>query len=102
MQNNKPNRPNNRPKPNNSGPVRSTSRGAAIRAQKRSAEDANRIASQYLGAQDVRPGDQPRANFIDTKPGLKIMGLGGMDSGGSKNMILLEYMNDAVVIDCGN
>ena len=24
-----------------------------------------------------------------------------MDSGGSKNMILLEYMNDAIVIDCG-
>jgi ribonuclease J len=25
-----------------------------------------------------------------------------MDGGGSKNMILVEYMNDAVVIDCGN
>ena len=25
-----------------------------------------------------------------------------MDHGGSKNMILVEYMNDAVIIDCGN
>ena len=33
---------------------------------------------------------------------LKIVGLGGMDGGGSKNMILVEYENDAVVLDCGN
>jgi ribonuclease J len=25
-----------------------------------------------------------------------------MDGGGSKNMILVEYMNDAVIMDCGN
>jgi mRNA degradation ribonuclease J1/J2 len=25
-----------------------------------------------------------------------------MDGGGSKNMMLLEYMNDAIIIDCGN
>jgi ribonuclease J len=25
-----------------------------------------------------------------------------MDGGGSKNMILLEYMNDAIILDCGN
>jgi len=25
-----------------------------------------------------------------------------MDGGGSKNMLLVEYMNDAVIIDCGN
>ncbi|HSX27725.1 MAG TPA: ribonuclease J, partial [Patescibacteria group bacterium] len=78
------------------------SRGAAIRAQKRSADDANRIASQYLGAQNAKNEDRPRANFVDDSPRLKIMGLGGMDAGGSKNMIVLEYMNDAIVIDCGN
>jgi ribonuclease J len=43
-----------------------------------------------------------RANVIDDSPRLKIIGLGGMDGGGSKNMILVEYMNDAVVMDCGN
>ncbi len=45
---------------------------------------------------------QRRANFIDDSPRLKIIGLGGMDGGGSKNMILVEYMDDAVIMDCGN
>ena len=96
-----------RPKNNRNQPQQSTSgaprasRGAAIRAQKRTQEDAHRIANQYLDATSQDNG-QPRANFIDDSPRLKIIGLGGMDSGGSKNMILVEYMNDAVIMDCGN
>ena len=75
------------------------SRGAAVRAQKRSQMDAQRIANQFMPA----PTDEKRrANFIDDSPRLKIIGLGGMDGGGSKNMILIEYINDAVVVDCGN
>jgi ribonuclease J len=76
-----------------------TSRGQAVRAQRRSQADAQRIANQYL-ASDKKP--TPRANFIDDSPRLKVIGLGGMDGGGSKNMILIEYMNDAVIMDCGN
>ncbi len=82
---------------------RSVSRGAAIRAQKQAIDDANRIANQYPTAADNQDS-QPkrRANFIDDSPKLKIIGLGGMDGGGSKNMMVIEYKNDAVVIDCGN
>jgi ribonuclease J len=77
-----------------------TSRGQAVRAQRRSQSDAQRIASQYLAADsNAKP---KRANVIDDSPRLKIIGLGGMDSGGSKNMILVEYLNDAVILDCGN
>jgi ribonuclease J len=88
-----------------------TSRGQAVRAQRRSQQDAERIANQYVtaasksapgkapDAQPTRPG---RANTIDDRPVLKIIGLGGMDGGGSKNMILVEYKDDAVVLDCGN
>lgn len=103
-------RPNNRgrgPKPaaNNAAPAptvgRSVSRGAALRAQKRNQEDAMRIASQHLDASSKNQKVQ-RANFIDDTPRLKIVGLGGMDGGGSKNTILVEYMNDAVIMDCGN
>jgi ribonuclease J len=80
-------------------PARSgVSRGAAVRAMKRSQMDAQRIANQYTAAQPVKQ----RANVIDDSPRLKIIGLGGMDGGGSKNTILVEYMNDAVIIDCGN
>ncbi len=78
------------------------SRGAAVRAQKRSQADAQRVANQYLSASNVPAPRERRANFIDDSPRLKIIGLGGMDGGGSKNMILVEYMNDAVIMDCGN
>lgn len=78
---------------------RSVSRGAALRAQKQAVSDANRIASQYQPASEQMPR---RANKIDDRPRLKIIGLGGMDGGGSKNMVVIEYQNDAVVIDCGN
>lgn len=77
-----------------------TSRGQAVRAQRRSQQDAQRIASQYVSADTATK--PRRANVIDDSPRLKIIGLGGMDGGGSKNMILVEYMNDAVILDCGN
>ena len=77
-----------------------TSRGQAVRAQRRTQADAQRIANQYLTAENSpKPA---RANFIDDTPRLKVIGLGGMDGGGSKNMIVIEYMNDAVIMDCGN
>jgi ribonuclease J len=108
---NRPNKPRS-PRPNNgdnsklqpqNGGSR-VSRGAAIRAQRRTQEDAHRIVNQYLDASAMQPQDQgkPRANFIDDSPRLKVIGLGGMDGGGSKNTMLVEYMNDAVIIDCGN
>lgn len=80
----------------------STSRGQAVRAQKRSQADAQRIANQYMSAAPLPENAQRRANFIDDSPRLRIIGLGGMDGGGSKNMMLLEYQHDALVIDCGN
>ncbi len=82
---------------------RSVSRGAAMRAQKRNQEDAHRILSQYASNNsEPQAQDRSRANVIDDTPKLKIIGLGGMDGGGSKNMIVVEYMNDAVIMDCGN
>ncbi len=77
------------------------SRGAAVRAQKRSQMDAQRIANQFMPA-FVDDEAKKRANYIDDTPRLKIIGLGGMDGGGSKNMMLVEYQNDAVIIDAGN
>lgn len=98
---------NNRAGGNNAGQLKlkasTVSRGAAVRAQKRSQADAQKIANQYAAASaGPVPIEQRRANFIDDSPRLKLIGLGGMDGGGSKNMLLVEYMNDAVVMDCGN
>lgn len=103
---------NNKPKPakqqknGGNGDKRPASRGAALRAQRRSAEDAHRIASQYQTAESNgsnKSGEKPRrANFIDERPRLKIIGLGGMNGGGSKNTMLIEYKNDCIVLDCGS
>lgn len=107
-QNNRP-KPTGRPRQNGNqrngqnqqtAPTRTVSRGAAIRAQKRNAEMANKLANEYLDASAQKL--EKRANIIDDSPRLKIIGLGGMDGGGSKNMMLLEYQNDAIVIDAGN
>jgi ribonuclease J len=74
-----------------------------MRAQKRTIDDATREINSVLGAPKTgENGDRPRANFIDDRPMLKVIGIGGMDGGGSKNMMVIEYMNDAVIIDCGN
>src|SRR6185312_13317483 len=62
-------------------------------------QDAQRIASQYVSAETN--GKPKRANVIDDSPRLKIIGLGGMDEGGAKNMILIEYRDDAVIMDSG-
>ncbi|HEV2403190.1 MAG TPA: ribonuclease J [Candidatus Saccharimonadales bacterium] len=78
------------------------SRGAAVRAQKRSQADALKIANQYAAANPVMSGQARRANFIDDAPRLRVIALGGMDGGGSKNMLVIEYGDDAVVMDCGN
>src|SRR5690242_20065142 len=86
---------NNRgPAPNagqTNGNGRGASRGAAIRAQRRAQDDANTKLNQYVDLPSA--DDKPRANFIDNSPRLKVIGLGGMDGGGSKNMILVEYLN---------
>lgn len=84
----------------NGNGIRKSSRGAAIRAQKRVNEDATRLINSVLAA--PKANERPRANQIDDSPRLKVIGLGGMDGGGSKNMMLVEYKNDAIIIDCGN
>lgn len=81
---------------------RNVSRGAAIRAQKQAMDDATRKASQYLDASGQQYDRPQRANYIDDNPRLRVIGLGGMDGGGSKNMLVVEYKNDAIVLDCGN
>lgn len=96
----RPNKPGLRAQPVSVG--RNVSRGAAIRAQKRSQEDAHRIASQYLDASAKQAKPIRKANVIDDSPRLNIIALGGMDGGGSKNMLIVEYQNDAIVMDCGN
>ena len=80
---------------------RGASRGAAMRAQKRTSETAQKLVNEYANADSKRL--QPRANVIvDDFNKLKITFLGGLDDVGEKNTTVIEYQNDAIVLDCGN
>lgn len=76
-------------------------RGAAIRAQKRNQDDANKVVNQYADASQ-KP-KETRANTVaDAFDKLKITFLGGLEDVGEKNMAIIEYKNEAIVLDCGN
>ena len=78
------------------------SQAQAVRAQKRTQMDAQKIANQYMpSTQTVRSG---RANVLDDglTNKLRISFLGGQEAIGEKNMQILEWENDALVLDCGN
>jgi ribonuclease J len=75
-------------------------RGAAIRAQKRNQDDAHRVVSQYADASQKQP---KRANKIaNAQDKLKLTFLGGLEDVGEKNMAVIEYQNEAIILDCGN
>ena len=87
---------------NNSKPKgsRGASRSAAIRAQKRSVEDAQKMLNQYSTA--AQKNEKQRANtVVDDFNKLKITFLGGLEDVGEKNTAIIEYQNDAVIVDCG-
>lgn len=75
-------------------------RGAAIHAQKRKQDDINRIVSQY--AESSQKPKEHLYSKIDERDKLKITFLGGLDDVGEKNMAVIEYNNEAIILDCGN
>lgn len=82
--------------------TRSITRGAAIRAHKRSLEDAQKMLNQYTSAAQ-KSEKAPRANQVtDDFEKLKITFLGGQDAVGAKNMQVIEWKNDFIILDCGN
>lgn len=81
----------------------STSRGQAVRAQKRSQMDAQKFVNQYAAAVKVNDTQQRRANVItEDFNKLKITFLGGQEGIGEKNMQVIEWQDDAIILDCGN
>jgi ribonuclease J len=75
-------------------------RGAAIRAQRRNQDDANKVVNQYADASQKthRP-----ANIIKNEAEkLKLTFLGGLEDVGEKNMAVIEYGDQAIILDCGN
>jgi ribonuclease J len=88
----------NKPRQGNNSSAKT--RGAALRAAKRNQDDAQRTINKYAGAHE-----QPvkRANVIDDEANkLKVTFLGGLDNVGEKNMAVIEYSDQAIILDCGN
>lgn len=78
------------------------SRGAAMRAQKRTQEDAHKLVSQYASATKPQTNEGRANKITDNFDKLKITFLGGQDGIGEKNMQVIEWQNDAIILDCGN
>jgi len=80
--------------------VSSKTRGAAIRAQRRNQDDANKVIGQYA---DASQKTRSRANVIaGVAEKLKVTFLGGLEDVGEKNMAIIEYGDQAIILDCGN
>ncbi len=77
-----------------------SNRGQAIRAQRRTMETASLITEKFEDASTTKIVN-PKPDLHDHSTKLRIIPLGGMDGGGSKNMILIEYGNDAIITDAG-
>jgi ribonuclease J len=78
----------------------SKTKGAAIRAQRRTQDDANKAINQHADASQKR---RTRANVIRNEAEkLKVTFLGGLEDVGEKNMVVLEFDDQAIVLDCGN
>ena len=92
---------NNKPRPALAGSLTSAkTRGAAIRAQRRNQDDAEKLINQYA---DASQKTRRLVNVIaDESHKLKVSFLGGLADVGEKNMAVIEYGDQALILDCGN
>lgn len=77
-----------------------TNRGEAMRAGRRNFETADKAVDRW---NVFEKHHEHQANFIPlSEPEkLRITFLGGLEGIGEKNMMVLEYNGDAIIIDCG-
>jgi ribonuclease J len=78
----------------------STNRGEAIRAGRRNLESADKAVDRW---QVFEKHEAHKANFIplSAPDKIRIVPLGGLTGIGEKNMMVIEYQNDAIIVDCG-
>ncbi|MDQ2973649.1 MAG: ribonuclease J [bacterium] len=87
-------------RPKTSDQSRSVSRGEALRAGRRNQDDASKRIDQW---NVFEKHHQHAANFIplESKDKLRVTFLGGLEGIGEKNMMVLEYGEYAIIVDCG-
>ena len=81
-------------------PIKRTSRHDALRASRRNLDDAARAVSQHSST--PQGANMQPHTVKDALSKLKITLLGGLAEVGEKNMAVIEYQHDAIILDCGN
>lgn len=83
-----------------STPQMKTNRGEAARAGRRNHETADKAVDRWNVFE--RNHDNQSNSVPLREPGrLRVTFLGGLHGIGEKNMMVLEYGNDAIIVDCG-
>lgn len=120
-QNNKPNKTNpkkvaskkpNSIKPKKGKPVRSKKSGMSLASQSKASlnqalqtqKRSNKLADLVIdnaNISDKKAAKKTKGMNIFDKDQLKVIFLGGQDGIGAKNMIVVEYDSEALVLDCG-
>lgn len=78
-----------------------SSMNRALQTQKRSNKLVDQVINKAKIA-DKQPSLRGKSLNLFGQDQLKIIFLGGQDSIGAKNMVVVEYDKDAIVLDCGN
>ena len=73
----------------------------ALQTQKRSSKLADQVIDKAKIA-DKQTGAKGKTVNLFKQDQLKIIFLGGQDAIGARNMIIVEYNQDAIILDCGN
>ena len=93
-------------KNNGGGPKRpqispmKTNRGESIRAGRRNFDDADKAVDRW-DVYEKNHKEEVTINKLMQNDVLRIVPLGGLSEIGEKNMMVIEYADDAIVVDCG-
>ncbi len=89
-----------KPRPKTTAQARNASRGEAIRASRRNHDDANKAIGRW-NIFEKHHEKSSEINPLRQKDRLRITFLGGLEGIGEKNMLVMEYDQDAIIVDCG-
>ena len=71
-----------------------------MRAQRRNQDDAAKVIGHHAAASQKTA--KPADTVADAAQKLKVTFLGGLEDVGEKNMAIIEYGDQAIILDCGN
>ena len=77
-----------------------TNRGESIRAGRRNFDDADKAVDRW-DVYEKNHKEEVTINKLMQNDVLRIVPLGGLSEIGEKNMMVIEYADDAIVVDCG-